>query len=207
VIRAVLFDVDGVLMDSREANIAFYRNLLKRYGYPERSDADLAHGHYLTLLESIAFLTQEPSQERVRQIWEESRSLTDYDPTLVRLPDRCEEVLDRLYERFQLGLVTSRIREGIDQYFEFSGLGDRFVVSLAYDDYEKPKPAPDPLLIACIRLGLWPNEAVYVGDAPVDLECAVAAGTHFIAYGDAIPGHQPAVCSFPELERALEAFE
>jgi HAD superfamily hydrolase (TIGR01549 family) len=205
VIRAVLFDVDGVLIDSREANIAFYRNLLKRYGYPERSDAELARGHQLTLLESIALLTGEPNRERVRAIWEESRSLADYEPGLTRLPDQCAEVLERLYQNYQLGLVTSRIREGINHYFAFSGLEELFVVSLAYDDYPHPKPAPDPLLTACNRLGLWPNEVVYVGDAPVDLECAEAAGTLFIAYGDAIGGYEPTVCSFPELEQALKA--
>lgn len=205
-IRAILFDVDGVLIDSRDANIAFYRNLLKRYGYPERSDEDLAKGHYLTLLESIAFLTGESSQERVQEIWAESRALSDYEPGLVRLPDRCEEVLDRLFERYQLGLVTSRIREGIDHYFELSGLGDRFIVALSYDDYANPKPAPDPLLAACWRLGLWPNEVIYVGDAPVDLECAEAAGTHFIAYGDAITDYKPLVSSFPELEQAIKDF-
>jgi phosphoglycolate phosphatase len=206
-IKAVLFDVDGVLIDSRDANIAFYRDLLKRYGYPERSDADLAHGHYMTLLESIAFLTGEADEARVRQIWDETRTLTGYDPGLARLPDHCGEVLDRLSERYQLGLVTSRIREGIDHYFAFSGLGDRFIVALAYDDYASPKPAPDPLLTACGRLGLWSNEVVYVGDAPVDLECADAAGTHFIAFGDAIKDYEPVVCSFLELEQALRAFE
>ena len=204
-IKAVLFDVDGVLIDSREANIEFYRGLLKRYGYPERSEADLAQGHYLTLLESIAILTNEASEERVQEIWSESRALADYRPDLVKLPDGCDEVLARLSARFKLGLVTSRIREGIDQYFAFSGLADRFDVSLAYDDYAKPKPAPDPLLVACDRLAICAAEAVYVGDAQVDLECAGAAGTHFIAYGDAVRGAKAVVWSFPELEQAIEA--
>ena len=205
-IRAVLFDVDGVLIDSRDANIAFYRKLLARHGYPERPETDLERGHFLTLRESIAFLTAEKSEARIDAIWAEERKLADYDPSLVRLPDNCGEVLDRLSERYQLGLVTSRIREGIDQYFAFSGLGDRFAVSLAFDDYPKPKPAPDPLLTACFQMGLWPNEVIYVGDALVDLVCAEAAGTHFIAYGDAIEGYEPVVCSFTELEQAVMAF-
>ena len=69
------------------------------------------------------------------------------------------------------------------------------------------KPSPDPLLTACFQMGLWPNEVIYVGDALVDLVCAEAAGTHFIAYGDAIEGYEPVVCSFTELEQAVMAFE
>src|SRR5690606_22994334 len=50
-IRAVIFDIDGVLLDSRLANAAYYRALLETYGYPPVPDAVLAYGHSHTLRE------------------------------------------------------------------------------------------------------------------------------------------------------------
>lgn len=205
-IEAVLFDIDGVLMDSREANLDFYRRLVARYGYPPAPEEDVARGHYMNLLETIALLTREPDEARVRQIWEESRALTGYRMELVRSPDGADEVLRHLQSKYRLGVVTSRIREGVDHYFEHFGSRELFEVAAAYDDYPRPKPAPDPLLYACEVLGVPPSRAVYVGDAETDRQCAKAAGTHFIAFGDVIVGYTPIVTSFRELEAAIEGF-
>ena len=205
-IEAVLFDIDGVLMDSREANIDFYRRLVLEYGYPPAREEDLARGHYLNLLETIALVTGETNVERVREIWLAARALEGYRMDLVRQPEGGSDVLKALQSKYRLGVVTSRIWEGIEHYFDNSGNRDRFEVAVGYDDSERHKPAPDPLLVACERLGVAPANAVYVGDAETDRLCAVAAGAHFIAYGDVIVGHTPTVLSFRELERAIEGF-
>jgi phosphoglycolate phosphatase len=206
VIEAVLFDIDGVLMDSRDANIDFYRRLVLQNGYPPAPEEDLARGHTLTLYETIALVTREPNEKRVREIWQEARALEGYRMDLVRQPEGASDVLKRLQSEYRLGVVTGRIREGVEHYFENSGNRDRFELAVSYDDYDHPKPAPEPLLRACERLGVTPAQTVYVGDAETDRLCAMAAGTHFIAYGDAIVGHAPAVTSFRELERAIKGF-
>ena len=205
-IEAVLFDIDGVLMDSREANLDFYRRLVLQYGYPPAREEDLARGHYLNLLETIALVTGEENEERVREIWQEARALEGYRMELVQQPDGGVEILEALQSKYRLGVVTSRIKEGVEHYFENFGNRDRFEVAVSYDDSDRHKPAPDPLFVACERLGVKPAHTVYVGDAETDRQCAKAAGTHFIAYGDVIMGHTPTVTSFRELERAIEGF-
>jgi phosphoglycolate phosphatase len=104
-----------------------------------------------------------------------------------------------------LAIVTSRPRRGLDHYFDFSGLRHLFSESLCYEDYDRPKPAPEPLLAACRRLRIAPGEALYVGDAEVDRLCAEAAGVRLVAFGPAISEAVTRVHSFAELGALLLA--
>jgi HAD superfamily hydrolase (TIGR01549 family) len=202
-IKAVLFDIDGVLMDSFEANVAFYREFLTSHGYRDLDEADLAKGHYLSLREAIALISRAPENE-VAELLHAARRLEGYPFELVRIPEGCRETLETLSETYTLGVVTSRIKEGVDQFFEFSGLEEYFALAVGYEDYPRPKPNPDPLLAACLRLNLSPDEVVYVGDAEVDRLCALSAGASFIGFGSAVPAAGHIVSSFAELELALK---
>ena len=202
-IKAVLFDIDGVLMDSFEANVAFYRGFLNRHGYHDLDEADLAKGHYLSLREAIALISKAPEGDLPRLL-EAARALEGYPYELVRLPEGCRETLETLRECYTLGVVTSRIREGLNQFFDFSGLHDYFAVAIGYEDYPRPKPNPDPLLAACLHLELDPWQVVYVGDAEVDRLCALAAGASFIGFGSSVPAAEVVVSTFAELEALLK---
>jgi phosphoglycolate phosphatase-like HAD superfamily hydrolase len=74
---------------------------------------------------------------------------------------------------------------------------------VGYEDSVLHKPHPEPLLLACARLGVSAAATVYVGDAASDRVCARAAGAHFIAFGDAIPDADPAINCFGELEATI----
>ena len=124
-IEAVIFDIDGVLLDSHRANEAYYSHLLARYGYPPVSDAELAFGHSHTLRESIAYLTK-ADDAAVEELFEQSRDLAGYPYELVRQPVGCLEVLEMLSSSYALGVMSSRIVEGIRQYLDFTGTHERF---------------------------------------------------------------------------------
>src|SRR6187402_283956 len=98
-------------MDSREANVAWYRQFLAGHGYPELQREDLERGHYYSLREAIAFLTRAPEQE-VLAIFDAARDLEGYPYDLVKLPEGCEEAIAALAETYAIGLVSSRIHEG-----------------------------------------------------------------------------------------------
>jgi HAD superfamily hydrolase (TIGR01549 family) len=202
-LKAVIFDVDGVLLDSRAANIVFYREFLQRHGYKGLSEDVLAHGHHMNLLDAISFMTGAPA-DRVTELWQEAKRLEGYPEHLLQLPDGCRAALESLAMGYPLAIVTARIREGIDHFYAFSGLESLFATAVGYEDYSRPKPDAEPLLVACQRLGVEPAGAVYIGDAPSDLACARAAGTRFIAYGDAIADAEHVVSRFDQLEAALE---
>jgi len=201
-IEAVIFDIDGVLLDSHRANVAFYSGILARYGYPPLPAEELAYGHSHTLRETIAYLTK-AEDAAVAAIFEGVRDLAGYPYELVRQPADCLEVLETLSSSYALGVMSSRIVEGIRQYLDLSGTHERFSAVVGYEDSERHKPDAEPLLVACERLGVAPSSSVYVGDAPTDMACARAAGTHFIAYGDAIPEAPIAVQRFDDLLTAV----
>ena len=201
-IKAVIFDIDGVLLDSHRANEAYYSGILARYGYPPVPEEELAYGHSHTLRESIAHLTRAP-EHVVDDLFERSRDLAGYPYELVRQPDGCIQALDALSQRYALGVVSSRIIEGITQYLDLTGTHAHFDAVVGYEDTERHKPHPEPLLLACERLGVTPGSSVYVGDAPSDLACARDAGAHFIAFGDAISEAEHVVDCFADLEDVI----
>lgn len=202
-IEAVLFDIDGVLMDSKAANMAWYRAFLAGYGYTDLKDTDLERGHYYSLREAIAFLSG-ADQATVDSIMADARELRGYPYELVSLPEHCPPVMEALARSYRLGIVSSRIHEGIRQFFEFSRLEQRFDAVVGYEDSTEHKPHAEPLLVACRRLGVAPAAAVYVGDARSDMLSAQAAGVHFIAYGDAIPDAERRVTCFQDIQPAID---
>jgi phosphoglycolate phosphatase len=202
-ILAAIFDIDGVLLDSKQANAAYYRAFLARHGYPPVSESKLEYGHSHTLRESIAYFTGAPDRV-VDELWEQSRDLAGYPYKLARLPEHCEATLEALSKRYALGVMSSRIIAGIEQFLDLSGTHNCFSTIIGYEDTSEHKPSPAPLLLACERLSVEPSSAVYVGDASSDLACACAAGAHFIAYGDAVPEAEHAVTCFADLNGAIE---
>ncbi len=121
----------------------------------------------------------------------------------MRQPVGCLDVLETLSETYKLGVMSSRIIEGIRQYLDLTGTHKRFGTFVGYEDSTHHKPHAEPLLIACERLGVAPEHTVYVGDAASDMTCARAAGAHFIAFGDAIPDADFIVTCFNDLEATI----
>jgi phosphoglycolate phosphatase len=89
-------------------------------------------------------------------------------------------VLRWLRRKYKLGIVTggsrARVRKQI-RYFEFA---DHFSVCVYSEDTVEKKPHPAPLELALRRLRVRPEECVYVGDAPEDVEMARRAGVHAV---------------------------
>src|SRR5690348_13071982 len=110
VLKAVIFDIDGVLLDSRAANIVFYRDFLARNGYPERTEEDLALGHFMNLREAIATLTREADEAKLDALWLGAKVLEGYPVDLAQVPPGCVEVVSELATRYALAVVTSRHR-------------------------------------------------------------------------------------------------
>lgn len=81
----------------------------------------------------------------------------------------------------KLGVATSKRRVSAENTLNFAGLRDQLAVTVAMEDTDFHKPDPHPLLLALNRIGASANEAVYVGDAVVDVLAARAAGMDVIA--------------------------
>jgi phosphoglycolate phosphatase len=204
-IKAVVFDIDGVLLDSYEANFAFYQNLMPAAGYKPPTREEFPPLFHLSMWDAIEAITGSTSEQEIRRIWEmgQSREIA-YPLELLSLPDGTEETITVLAESYLLGIVTNRIRSNIFEAPQLARLEHYFRVSVAYEDTANHKPQPEPLLLAAERLGVPPPEVVYIGDVESDLQAARAAGTKFIFFPDnGIPGADATAREFIELPKLI----
>ena len=183
-IKAVLFDIDGVLIDSHEANVVFFQNLLVKAGYKKPAKETVWPLFPLTMKDVIKVLLPKAVNEEIERVWQMGvDSEVGFPYHMVTVPDGEREIIKKLSGKYLLGIVTSRVIEGVYSIPIFSELKEYFKAIAAYGDTENHKPSPDPVLFACKKLGVKPWEAVYIGDAEADLLAGKAAGAKVIIYG------------------------
>lgn len=200
--KAVLFDVDGVLLDSFLANWTWYQRLFATLEYPAPNKKEYKHMAHLSMWDVIKTVTK-ASDEDVRRMWEFAKTTPSTDE-LLQTPPHAAEIIHTLKKNYRLGIVTSRIRENIDPVFQLLGVHDCFASVVGYEDSINHKPHPEPLLVAAERLGVRPHDTVYVGDALSDIQAAKAAGMPIIIYGpQPLPGADACITLFNQLPDAI----
>ena len=169
-LKAVIFDMDGVLLDSFEAWFNLNNMLLLKTDQKEITEEVFDKEHWGIPLEKkeIEALTEDE-----KSIEAFARNIKIFDGSLL--------TLDKLKGEYKLGLVTSTPRVLVEVVLEHSDMIKYFDAIIALEDAKNPKPAPDGILKACELLKVKPSEAVYVGDLPVDVEAGKAAGVKTIA--------------------------
>jgi HAD superfamily hydrolase (TIGR01509 family) len=179
---AVIFDLDGVLMDSEQRWNEAKRALVQEAGGRWRDDAATAMmgmsspewSAYLRDELGVALPAGAINREVVRRMRE------GYRRELPLLPGAGEAVR-ALAGRWPLGLASSSNREIIDLALELAGFGDAFAVTVSSEEVEHGKPAPDVYLEAAARLGAAPVRCVAIEDSANGLRAAAAAGMAVIA--------------------------
>ena len=204
-IRVVLFDVDGVLLDSFEANLEFFRNLLTYAGYRPLTREEYAEIHHYSMWDVIREMTGLTSESEIRRIFEIGKKReVPYPLDLLKVPEDAKHAIETLGNDYLLGIVTSRIRNSVFEAPRLAELESHFTVTVAYEDTENHKPSPDPLLHAMKSLWVSPEETVYIGDAVTDVEAARAAGMKVILYSPTDRfGADTFVSTFLELPEAI----
>jgi HAD superfamily hydrolase (TIGR01509 family) len=177
---AVVFDCDGVMFESRQANINFYNHLLAHFRLPLLREEQVAYIHMATADESIRYVFKgTPYLEQALAY----RLQVDYTP-FVRdmLPEPgLKELLALLKPRCGLAVATNRSNT-IQKVIEYHGLAGYFDIVVSSLDVARPKPHPESLLKILDFFSIRPDQALYVGDSSVDAETAKAASVPFVAY-------------------------
>lgn len=181
-IKAVIFDIDGVLLDSFEANFKFYNDLLTKTGYPKMTREEYLPLFPATMLQIIKTRTGLADDKDVIPLWMIARKEVRFPAELLKAPPDMEETVQNLSKTYSLGLVTGRLHEFIDKMPHLKPIMSCFKSVVGYEDTDGHKPNPDPLLLACEQLNVQPSEAVYIGDAASDVECARNAGTKVVVF-------------------------
>jgi HAD superfamily hydrolase (TIGR01509 family) len=196
-IHAVIFDLDGVLIDSEERWAQAKEALVRETGgrwKPEASHAMLGMSspewsRYLHEELGVPLAPEEINDAVV------ARMLEDYRRDLPLIEGARDAVL-RLAARWPLGLASSSNREVIDVVLEGSGLDGAFAATVSSEEVARGKPAPDVYLEAAARLGVAPGDAAAVEDSTNGLLAARAARMAVVA----LPNR-----AFPPSDEALGA--
>lgn len=207
-IKAVIFDIDGVLLDSFEANLKFFQDLMIKTGYRPPTREEFSAIFHLSMMDAIKALTKSSSEEEIKRIWEIGRGRgVGYNVNLLKTPKGAEEVIEKLSKSYLLGIVTSRIKESIYESPELKKLEKYFKVAVSYQDTTNHKPHPDPLLLAAQKLGVKPEVCVYIGDVENDIRAARAAGMKVVIYSkshfDQADAYTPSFTELPKLISSL----
>ncbi|HZE21586.1 MAG TPA: HAD hydrolase-like protein [Desulfobaccales bacterium] len=184
--QLIIYDCDGVLIDSRESNRAFYNHILDRFGLPPLTEAQLAEVHVLTAPGAIDFLFQGHPDRAAAQTYQKTINNDPFLP-LIRLEPYIREVLIRLRSRCLTAIATNR-GKSLPPVLHHLGLADLFDLTISAYDVTRPKPHPECLLKILTHFRLPPEAALYIGDSQVDQEVAAAAKVPFAAYQN--PGLQ-----------------
>ena len=179
-ISVIIFDCDGVMFDSRQANINFYNHLLTHFGLPPMSEDKVDFVHMHTADESVHLIFQDTHLvEKVQKY----RGQMDYTPFIkdMILEPGLKELLEDLRPGFGLAVATNRSNT-IDNVLESYGLSKYFDIVVSSLDVKMPKPHPESLLKILRFFKIDPEEALYIGDSQVDNETARAAGVPFMSY-------------------------
>jgi HAD superfamily hydrolase (TIGR01509 family) len=182
VIEAVVFDLDGVLLDSEQVWDEVREALVKERGgrWHEQAQTEMMGmssvewSRYMHDELDLPEPPEEISAEVVRRLDEVYRK---------RLPliDGAREAVERLAARWPLGLASSSNREVIDLVLDLSGLARYFRVTVSSEEVPRGKPAPDVYLEAARGLGVPPERCAAVEDSHNGIRSAKAAGMRVIA--------------------------
>jgi HAD superfamily hydrolase (TIGR01509 family) len=179
---AVIFDLDGVLVDSEQLWNEAKEALVRDVGGTWREDAPTTMMG-MSSTEWSAYLRDELGVDR--DVEEISRDVVRrmerlYRAKLPLLPGAVETVRS-LHARWPLGLASSSNREIIDLVLEVAELADLFAATVSSEEVDRGKPAPDVYLEAARRLGVEPRSCAAVKDSGNGIQAAAAARMTVIA--------------------------
>lgn len=182
---AVIFDLDGTLVDSAPDLLAAMNLLLRERGVEPLDLATLRSfvGNGVPTLVQRAFAARGlpcEGAERLAAV-QTFHAHYDADPTAhAQLYPGVRGVLDRLSrEGTPMGLCTNKYEKGAQLVLEGLGLAPYFGAVIGGDTLPVLKPDPAPLRLCAERLGVAPEAVIYIGDSEVDAATAQAAGVEF----------------------------
>lgn len=180
--KLIVFDCDGVMFDSKNANIKYYNYLLNHYSLPDMSCEEEDHVHIHSVEESIRHIFRHyvtPSFEEVNSF----RLQGDYTPFLPYMtiePDLVE-FIETVKSTCHLAISTNRSNTMIPLLKTFH-LDHYFGKVVTSATARRPKPAPDGLLEILEHYNCHPDEAIFIGDSIIDEQHAASCNVDLIAF-------------------------
>jgi HAD superfamily hydrolase (TIGR01509 family) len=192
--RVVLFDWDGTLLNSYAADQRAYLSMFRALGIAW--GATEIDRHYSPDWYRVYRAARIPKLqwERADRLWRAA-----YRAERPPLLAGARATLRILARRFKLGIVTAGSRGRVRRQLRDFGLRDHFSACIFSEDTARKKPHPAPLHLALARMRARPEECLYVGDAPADIEMARRAGVRAIGVFGPFPSAAQIRSARPDL--------
>ena len=188
--RAVVFDMDGLLLDTEPLWAQAEAELLERHG-DRLTAADREATHGRGMAESVVIYAKRlGGLDPVMLEAELLALMRAHYATGPEMRPGAEALVRGLVGRVRLGVASSTTAPLVRLGLERAGLLDAFEVLTSGADLGRSKPFPDAYLEACRALEVSPSEAIAFEDSPVGVQAAVAAGMVVVAVPDR-PGVEP----------------
>ncbi|HET8586666.1 MAG TPA: HAD family phosphatase [Candidatus Limnocylindria bacterium] len=181
--RAVVFDMDGLLLDTEVLWQRAETQLFERHGY------EFTFQDKLAVMGTSYAVTKRYFAERLGVPFEDGEALIEEMHGYMLAELRREvaarpgavELVEALRPRIPIALASNSSAELVEAALATAGLSDAFDAIVTAADVEHPKPAPDIYLLACARLGVEPSDALALEDTAPGIAAAKAAGLTCIA--------------------------
>lgn len=185
-LKAVLFDMDGVLFDSMKNHATAWHEAMKRYNmHLSREEAYMHEGRTGAATINIVSTRQrnhEATEEEIKEIYNTKSEIFNSLPTAERMPGALELLQkvkqDNLIPVVVTGSGQKSLLERLNKNFPDIFKAELMVTAF---DVKYGKPNPEPYLMALQKAGIRPNEAIVVENAPLGVRAGVAAGIFTIA--------------------------
>ena len=176
----IIFDCDGVMFDSQQANVNFYNHILSHFGLTPLTNKDVEFVHMHTAVESLNYIFRGTPYVAKAQ---EYRLKLDYVPFIkdMVMEPGLKEVLTILKPNYGLAVATNRSNT-IEKVLAINGLSHYFDIVVSSLDVKTPKPHPESIFKILNFFRIEPQECLYVGDSEIDFAVCQASGIPFIAY-------------------------
>lgn len=174
-LKAVLFDLDGVILDSFEAWYSVFNHVRRDFRLEGISREEFRKKVWGGSLHAdVKNYYKNEDIEKIEKAYKKLILRHIHETKL--LPDAVKVLKNVKGKKIKIGLVTNSFRKPVSEMLRFHKISHYFDAVVTSDDVEKAKPFPDPILKLCENLGIIPDEAMLVGDTKNDYKAGKAAG-------------------------------
>jgi phosphoglycolate phosphatase-like HAD superfamily hydrolase len=172
--KAVIFDLDGTLLDSVDLHALAWHEAMLKFGHDvsfEQARSQIGKGGDKLIPE---FLSQDAQRDHGKELeeWRGKRFKAEYLP-LVRPFSAVPALLRRVRGAgLRVAIGSSAKKDELEKYLDIARIADMVDVKTSSEDAEESKPAPDIFEVVLKKLGLEGRDAVAMGDSPYDAEAA-----------------------------------
>ena len=183
-VRCVIYDCDGVLFDSYEANTKLYNDLCALVGRGPLREEEMQYVHIHTVFEAIRFIFGKESdlEKKALEILREKQvDLKNYVEYL-KMEPHLIQILEKLKEKGIFRVINTNRTTSMEHIVDRFNLRPHFEMVVTALDVKNPKPHPESIEKIMAAFQLKKEEAVFIGDSEVDRQTAESSGVRFIAY-------------------------